>query len=178
LVIFNNKKNIKNEKKLIKIFNIIFFYKNIYLKIKMIFTPVIINIKNEMKFNICLLYYKYFNPYIVNHYNIINKLNIYKSLGSSYYSKYPGASNWGNLNDKLFQNNPQAKKDFYYRLEQQEQIKKQIMSDIDFLSKKNKNYDICSDFFQSFYVKSDYHIDQNIDGVINYLHKDVMKNII
>jgi hypothetical protein len=142
----------------------------------MISRPDIINIKNKIKFNICLLYYKYFNPYVINHFNLINKLNIYKSIGLSFYDKYPGASNWGTLNDELFKNNPDAKKYFYSCAEQQVQIKKQIMSDINFLTKKNKNYDICSDFFQSFYVKSDYHIEQNIDGVINYLQKDIMKN--
>lgn len=82
----------------------------------------------------------------------------------------------GNLNDKLFKNNPQAKQYFNFCLEQQSQMKKQILLDIDFLSKKNKNFDINSDLFQSFYVKSDYHIYQNIDSVIDYLQKDVIKN--
>lgn len=130
----------------------------------------------HIKFNIYLLYYKYFDPYTVNHYNLINKLNKYESIGLSYYNKYPKASNWSNLNDKLNKVNPQAEQDFNFCLEQQEQIKKQIMSDINFLSKKNKNYNICSDFFQSFYVRYNYHIDQNIVGVINYLKEDIIKN--
>jgi CRISPR/Cas system-associated protein Cas5 (RAMP superfamily) len=123
-----------------------------------------------------LYYYRYFNPHIVNHYNLINKLNTYKSIGLSYYKKYPGASNWGNLNEKLFEEKPQAKQEFCYCLEQQEQIKKQILLDIKFLSKKNKNYKICSDYFQSFYVEYDYHIEQNIDSVINYLKEDIIVN--
>lgn len=142
----------------------------------MISRPDLNYVVNQVKFNINLIYYRYFNPYTVNHYNLINKLNSYKSIGLSFYDKYPGSSNWGNLNDELFKNKPDAKKNFYSYVEQQVQIKKQIMSDINFLTKKNKNYDICSDFFQSFYVKSDYHIEQNIDGVIYFLQKDIMKN--
>lgn len=142
----------------------------------MISRPDLSHVRNQIKFNINLIYYRYFNPYTVNHYNLINKLNLYKSIGLSFYDKYPGASNWGNLNDELFKNNPDAKKNFDSCVEQQVQIKKQIMSDINFLTKKNKNYDICSDFFQSFYVKSYYHIEQNIDGVIYFLQKDIIKN--
>lgn len=142
----------------------------------MLFIPKSSHIINKIKFNINLLYFKYFNPYTINHYNLINKLNKYKSISLSYYAKYPGSSNWGNLNDKLFEDKPHAKQEFYFCSEQQKQIKKQILSDINFLSKKNKNYNICSDYFQSFYVKYDYHIDQNIDNVINYLEEDIMKN--
>jgi len=142
----------------------------------MISNKNLINIINQIKFNINLSYYKYFNPYIVNHYNLINKLNRYKTISLSYYKKYPRASNWGNLNDELFKNIPVSKQEFYSCVEQQEQIKKQIMSEINFLTKKNKNYNICSVYFQSFYVKADYHIEQNIDDVINYLKKDIMKN--
>lgn len=142
----------------------------------MISRPVLSHVINQIKFNINLIYYRYFNPYTINHYNLINKLNSYKSICLSYYDKYPGASNWGNLNDELFKNRPESKQEFYSCVEQQEQIKKQIISDINFLTKKNKNYDICSEFFQSFYVEADYHIEQNIDGVINFLQKDIMKN--
>jgi hypothetical protein len=136
----------------------------------------LIYIINKIKFNINLSYYKYFNPYTINHYNLINKLNVYKSISLSYYNKYPEASNWRNLNDELFKNIPISKQEFFSCVEQQEQIKKQILSDINFLTKKNKNYDIGSEFFQSFYIKADYHIEQNIDQVINYLQKDIMKN--
>ena len=123
-----------------------------------------------------LNYYRYLNPHIINHYNLINKLNKYKSIGLSYFNKYPNSSNWVNLNDKLFEEYPEAKQEFFSCSKQQEQIKNQVLSDINFLSKKNKNYNICSDYFQSFYVKHDYHIYQNIDTIINYLKKDIIDN--
>lgn len=134
------------------------------------------NMATNFKYYTKLYYYRYFDPYIINHYNLINKLNKYKSIGLSYYNKYPGASGWGNLNEKLFEEKPEAKQEFYSCSEQQDLIKKQVLSDVKFLSKKNKNYKICSDFFQSFYVKYDYHIEQNIDSVINYLKEDVIAN--
>jgi hypothetical protein len=134
------------------------------------------NIMTNINYYLKLNYYRYFNPYVINHYNLINKLITYKSIGLSYYNKYPGASGWGNLNEKLFEEKPQAKHEFYSCSKQQEQIKKQVLSDINFLSNKNKNYKICSESFQSFYVKYDYHIEQNIDAVINYLKADVIAN--
>lgn len=82
-----------------------------------------IKIMNEIKFNMCLIYYKYFNPYIINHYNLINKLNVYKTIGLSFYDKYPNASNWKNLNDELFKNNQIAEQEFNICLEQQKKIK-------------------------------------------------------
>ncbi len=130
----------------------------------------------NFKYYTKLYYYRYFDPYVVNHYNIINKLISYKSIGLSYYNKYPGSSNWGNLNEKLFEEKPEAKQEFYSCSEQQDLIKKQVLSDIKFLSKKNKNYKICSEYFQSFYIQYDYHIEQNIDSVINYLKKDIFEN--
>jgi hypothetical protein len=127
-----------------------------------------------------LNYFRYFNPHIINHYNLINKLITYKSIGLSYYNKYPSASGWYNLDNHLFAQRPQAKKDFVFGSEQQEQIKKQILSDINFLSEKKKNkgnnYIICSETFQSFYVEKDYHIEQNIDELVKCLKKDIFTN--
>lgn len=134
--------------------------------------PIINNI--ELRVN--LFYYKHFNPYVTNHYNIVNKLEKYKSLSLCYFKKYPDSSNWGNLNEEFFNKNPNAKNEFYSCGKQQVQIKKEILSDIEFLCRNNKNCDICSDYFQSFYVEYNYHIEQNIDTVIDYLKKDIINN--
>lgn len=136
------------------------------------FKPII----NNIELNANLSYYKYFDPYTTNHYNLINKLEKYKSLSSCYLSKYPNSSVWINSNDDFFDKNPDAKNEFHSCVSQQSVIKKEILSDIEFLCSKNKNCDICTDFFQSFYIKHNYHIDQNIDGVINYLKKDIINN--
>lgn len=63
-------------------------------------------------YNLKLNYYRYFNPHKINHYNIINKLLRYKSIGLSFYLKYPDARNYVNLNDELFRKNPNAESEF------------------------------------------------------------------
>lgn len=140
------------------------------------------NFLNEFVFHSKLIYYKYFNPFEINHYNLINKLQLYKSIGLNWYSKYPGASNWGNLNEGLFEKEPEAKKNFYEISEKQEKIKKSLISDINILTKfylrksSNPSLKICSEQFQSFYIVNDYHIEQNIDGMIRVIKDDILEN--
>lgn len=123
-----------------------------------------------------LLYYKYFNPYVINHYNVINKLIKYKSIGLNYYNKYPSAKFASNLNKELFDSNPKAKEEFFYSSKLQEELKKSLINDINTICESNKKCDVCFEKFQSFYIKCDYHIEQNIDAVIDFVKKDIIKN--
>lgn len=127
-------------------------------------------------FNLKLNYYRYLNPYVINHYNIINKLLTYKSIGVSYYSKYPKAQSFMNLNEELFSSNPKAKEEYIKSSEIQEKIKKSLINDINIICKSNKNYKISSENFQSYYIKYNYHIEQNIDSMIDYIKNDIIKN--
>ena len=120
----------------------------------------------EIKFKLKLNYYRYFNPYIINHYNVINKLLTFKTIGVSYFSKYPKAQSHVNLNDKLFDSNSKAKEEFLITAETQTNIKKSIIDDIKIICKSDKKYEINSENFQSFYIKYDYHIEQNIDLIV------------
>jgi hypothetical protein len=130
-------------------------------------------ILKNIHYNVNLNYYRYFKPYYINHYNLINKLTEYKSVGLSYYDKYPNASNYRNLNEELFKKNHKAKEEFKIISKTQEQLKKTIINDINMIC---NNYEINSDNFQSFYIKYDYHIEQNIDTMIDYIKKDIIKN--
>lgn len=129
-----------------------------------------------IKFNLKLNYYRYFNPYVINHYNVINKLLTYKSIGQSYYSKYPSAQNFSNLNVELFESNPKAKEEFEKGMKIQDEIKKSIIDDIKIISKSEKKYEISSERFQSFYIEAEYHIEQFIDSLVNDIKRDIIKN--
>ena len=131
---------------------------------------------NQINFGLNLYYYKFFDPYQINHYNLINKLDKYKSISATYFNKYPSSSNWSNLNEKLFENSS-IKQEYFSCVKVQSQIKTQVLHDIQVLCNENKNSDLCSERFQAFYVQTNYHIDQNIDNVIDCVKKDVMKNI-
>jgi hypothetical protein len=100
-------------------------------------------------------------------------LDKYKSISTTYFNKYPSSSNWGNLNDKLFEN-PSIKQEFVSCVKVQSQIKTQVLYDIQILCNENKNSDLCSEQFQTFYVQTNYHIEQNIDDVIDCVKSDVM----
>ena len=128
---------------------------------------------NQINFGLKLYYYRFLDPYQINHYNLINKLNKYKSISTTYFNKYPSFSNWGNLNDKLFEN-PLIKQEFVSCVKVQSQIKTQVLHDIQILCNENKNSDLCSEQFQTFYVQTNYHIEQNIDDVIDCVKSDVM----
>jgi hypothetical protein len=58
----------------------------------------------------------------------------------------------------------------------QSQIKTQVLHDIQVLCNENKNSDLCSEQFQTFYVQANYHIEQNIDDVIDCVKTDVTKH--
>lgn len=88
-----------------------------------------------------LFYYRYFNPYAINHYNIINKLIMYKSS-----------------------------------IELHEQIKKSLICDIHTICQSEKKFEICTEKFQLFYIKYNYHIEQNIDAMIECVKKDIIIN--
>ena len=122
-----------------------------------------------------MYYYRFLDPYQINHYNLINKLEKYKSISTTYFSKYPSFSNWGNLNDKLFEN-PLIKQEFVSCVKVQSQIKTQVLHDIQILCNENKNSDLCSEQFQTFYVQTNYHIEQNIDDVIDRVKSDITKH--
>jgi hypothetical protein len=130
----------------------------------------------NIKYIYKLYYYRFIDPYKPNHYNLINKLYSYESIGKDYLNKYPTSSVWINENENLFINQPSARDDYMNASEIQEKIKKSIINDIDIISKKNKNYNISKDEFQTFYIKSNYHIEQNIDGIIDELKNDIIMN--
>ena len=130
---------------------------------------------NQINFGLKLYYYRFLDPYQINHYNLINKLDKYKSISTTYFNKYPSFSNWGNLNDKLFEN-PLIKQEFVSCVKVQSQIKTQVLHDIQVLCNENKNSDLCSEQFQTFYVQTNYHIEQNIDDVIDRVKSDITKH--
>lgn len=130
---------------------------------------------SELNFLFRLNYYKYFKPNEVNHYNIINKLLFYKQIGLKYLDKYPTARNFINLNEELFNKEPEAKSEYLKVSETQKKIKKNVISDIKTICETNKNYNMASKEFQEFYIKYDYHIDE-VDLLIKDLKKDIVDN--
>lgn len=132
-------------------------------------------IKN-FKFYFKLNYYRYFDPYAINHYNLINKLITYKSIGLNYLKKYPNAQTFPNLNEELFNSNPKAKEEYYKVARTQKEITKSVVNDIKIITKSPNNFAISSEDFQSFYINYDYHIGQCIDNMIEDLKKDIDTN--
>jgi hypothetical protein len=129
----------------------------------------------QLTFIFNLYYNRIFYPYNINHYNIVNKLSRYKCIHSNYINKYPAAIDYSKL-DKLFEDNPTSKREFHSCVDEQESLKNQVVHDIKLICRRNKVSNLNSEWFQTFFIKSDYHIEQNIDGVIDYVKKDVLEN--
>ena len=134
------------------------------------------NMIKNFKYYSRLYYYRYFNPFIINHYNIINKLITYKTIGLSYYNKYPNAQSFVNLNKELFDSNSKAKEEWVISSTAQTQIEKSLINDIDIICKSFHKYEIGSEKFQSFYIENNYHIGQYIDSMIIDIKNDIIKN--
>ena len=77
----------------------------------------------NIRFNVKLYYYRYFDPYRINHYNLINKLVTYQNIALRYLKKYKGATVFSHLNENLYNSNPKAKEEFEIESEMQRQIK-------------------------------------------------------
>jgi hypothetical protein len=121
-------------------------------------------------FNINLSYYRWFDPYIINHYNLINKLLKFKNIGEKYYRKYPNAQNF--IDTDLV--DTECKNEYMEKSKQQEQIKYSIINDISNICKSdNNNCVICSEKFKQFYIERNYHIGENIELMIEIIKKDI-----
>ena len=82
-----------------------------------------------------LYYYRFVSPYLINHYNVINKLIAYKSLGN-----------------RLLLNDPDSASEVMKLFENQNYIIDQIVSDIRYLRTKTTDYSINNNHVQTFYT--------------------------
>jgi len=80
-----------------------------------------------------------------------------------------------NLNKELFESNKQAEIEYIDGSKRQDEIKKDFFANREIICKKcnNKEYIICSEFYQKFYVNHKYHYEQSIENII----KDIMTDI-
>ena len=120
-------------------------------------------------------YYKYINTYDINHYRLLILTEEYMNISKKYFNKYPNASNWINLNQKLFDSNIYAKIDYNDASKKQSDIKNKFFKNREIICKKykNKQYIICSDYFEKFYVAENYHYGQYADNVIKIIITDI-----
>lgn len=133
---------------------------------------------NNLKYNLKLIYYRVFDPYTINHYNVINKLIRYKKVGLLYYNKYPNAQSFENLNKELFDSNPNAKQEWDKISTIQSELQVSVINDIMHICNCNKNSAsvICSTNFKSYFIEKNYHIGQYVDTVIELVKKDIKIN--
>jgi hypothetical protein len=95
-----------------------------------------------------LYYYRFVSPYLINHYNVINKLIAYKSLGN-----------------RLLLNDPDSASEVMKLFENQNYIIDQIVNDIRYLRTKT-----------TFYIDRPYHIERHTDAVIKILTNDILEH--
>ena len=121
------------------------------------------------------LYYKYIDTSIVNHYRLLLLTEEYRQISKSYFDKYPNARGWINLNKELFDTNEQAEIEYIEESKKQSEIKNLFFENIEIICKnsKNKDFIICSKYFQDFYVNRKYHYEQYTEHII----KDIIKDI-
>lgn len=133
---------------------------------------------DELKFKYNLYYYKLFYPNEMNIYNIINDANKWKKLATNYFTKYPNSSAWINLNDELFKDNPCAKNEYIKTSIEQKILKKKIISNVNCLCglEEYRDYNMCSKKFKDYYIEKDYHITDDIDGFVENIKSDIIKN--
>jgi hypothetical protein len=129
----------------------------------------------KLNINLTKLYYKYINISEVNHYKLLILAEEYKNIGEKYFKKYPNAKGWINLDKELFDSNKNAKIDFNTISKRQSEIKKEFFENREIICKKceNEKYIICSDNFEKFYVKQDYHYGESIDNIIKNIITDI-----
>ena len=132
----------------------------------------------KFQFQLFKFYYKYINPSIINHYKLLLLTEEYRDIGNDYLRKYPTATNWINLNQKLFDYNKQAEIDFMESSKNQNKIKKEFFENREIICKncKNKDYIICSDSFQKKYLDYSYRYEQCTELIINEIKKDIHNN--
>jgi hypothetical protein len=129
----------------------------------------------NIKFPLYKFYYKYINISTINHYRLLLLTEEYRNITTNYFNKYPATEGWINLNKKLFDSNKQAEIDYIDASKKQVKIKKEFFENREIICKncKNKEYIICSDFFQNYYVNLKYHYEQSTEHII----KDIMIDI-
>jgi hypothetical protein len=129
----------------------------------------------DMKIVLNKIYYKYFNKNCINNYRLLILTEEYINIGKNYFNKYPTAKGWINLNKELFESNKQAEIDYNILSKRQSDIKKEFFNNQEIMCKetKNKDYFVCSDFFNDFYVSKKYHYEQNTDIIIDNIIKDI-----
>jgi hypothetical protein len=129
----------------------------------------------NIKFELNKLYYKYINISIVNHYKLLLLTEEYRKIGKNYFDKYPNAKGFINLNKELFDLNKQAEIEYIDYSKKQAKIKEAFFENREIICKNNKTKDfiICSDFFQKFYVSRKYHYEQCIENIVEDIITDI-----
>jgi len=117
------------------------------------------------EFNIKLNYYKCFDPYEINHYNLINNLNKCISIYENYYKICLPEYYFTPLN--IYTTKCQNTK---FLREKQSLIIKKILNDINYICSENNKYNICSNEFK--YIVNDV----NLEYVKEYIKKDIIDN--
>ena len=131
-----------------------------------------------MNSNLKKLYYKYVYTTFIDHYRQLFLTEEYKKIGIEYNIKYPIASNFANMNEEMFFNNPQSKIDFYEASKKQEKIKNTFFSNIEEIcsSCPNNEYYICSDIFKNNFIDKKYHYGESTDYIISKLEEEIKKH--
>lgn len=129
------------------------------------------------QFQFYKLYYKYINPSAINHYKLLLLTEEYRNIGKNYFDKYPNAQCWINMNKELFDSNKKAEMEYIEGSKKQAKIKKEFFENHEIICKnsKNKDYIVCSEFFQNYFVNHKYHYEQYTDDIIAYVMKDIRK---
>jgi hypothetical protein len=121
------------------------------------------------------LYYKYINTTDINHYKLLILTEEYINIGRKYFNKYPTAEGWINLNQELFNSNKEAEIEYNNISKRQIYLKNEFFTNHEIICKndKNKESNICSDYFKNFYVLKKYHYEQFTENIIENIIIDI-----
>ena len=129
----------------------------------------------NIKLKLNKIYYKYIDTSIVNHYKLLLLTEEYIKIGKNYFDKYPTAEGWINFNKELFDSNKQAEIEYIESSKKQTEIINDFFENREIICKncKNKDFIICSKFYQEFYVNSKYHYKQCTENIIDDIMIDI-----
>lgn len=124
------------------------------------------------------MYYKYIDKSVVNHYRLLITSEEIQANKQEYYRKWPSATGWTNLDEKMFEIFPQSRIDREHASNIDKDLKAEFFYKVNEICKNDtcKKYKICQENLQHYYIDKKYHYGKNLEPVIEALKEDIENN--
>lgn len=126
------------------------------------------------------LYYQYVDKATINQYRLWILTEEYRDTSDQFFQKYTKASNWSNVNEELYKEQPESKIDYDQASKKQQELvdsfflaREKICNDCE---NNSKDFFVCSQMFQTFYADKKYNYKQTPDAVITGIKTDIIKH--